>query len=138
MSEGSAETARRVIEGAYGALSRSDLDEWLDSTTPDFAIGDLPEMPDADVHRGREAAKRWAEANLTSVEEWNWAPEEFLFNDGSTVVVRTLLTGRSVAGVPIDMTIFHGFEMSEGKLKAVSGFLNKAQALEAARLPAET
>ena len=136
-SQGSEDEARRVVENAYEVLSRRDLDEWLDHATSDFTISDVPEMPDADVYRGREEARRWAETNLASLENWNWAAEEFLFNDGSTLVARVLLTGRSAAGVPVEMTVFHVFELAGDKLSAVRGYLDKAQALESAGLSAD-
>ena len=137
MSQASAETARRVVENAYEALSRQDLDEWLSHSTPDFTISDVPEFPDADVHRGQQGARRWAETNLASLTSWNWAAEEILVNDGSTLVARVLLTGRSSAGVPVEMTLFHVFDLRGDKLAAAQGFLDEAQALKAAGLPAD-
>jgi len=138
MSQENADSARRVVESAYEAMSRRDLDGWLDHATPDFSISELPDLPDADVYRGREEARRWAETTLASLEEWKWTAEEFLFNDGSTVLVRVLLTGRSAAGVPVEMTVFHVFAMRGDKLGAVRAFLDEAQALESAELPAES
>ena len=135
MSQASAETARLVVENAYEVLSRRDVDEWLKSTTPDFSISDVPDLPGAAVYRGREEARRWAEVNLASLQEWNWAIEGILFNDGSTVVVRVLLTGRSTAGLPVELVVFHVFELSGNKLSAARGYFEKAQALESAGLP---
>ena len=135
MLQGNPETARRILETAYEAMSREDLDGWLDHTTPDFLISDLPEAPDADDYRGREEARRWAATNLASLEVWKWTAEEFLFNDGRKLVIRTRLTGRSAAGVPVDMTLFHAFEMRGDKIASAKGFLSEAQAFESAGLP---
>jgi ketosteroid isomerase-like protein len=135
MTQADEETARRVVEAAYDAMSRQDLDAWLGHATPDLVIRDVPDLPDSRVYRGHEEARGWAKTTLASLPDWNWAVEEFLFNDGSTVLVRVLLTGRSTAGVPVEFTVFHVFEMRGDKFAAVAGFFDEAAASDAAGSP---
>ena len=129
------ETARRLIVDSYEAMNRGDLDRWLENVTSDFSLSEPPELPDADTYRGKEGGRRWAEMTMASLEDWGWTPEEFFFNDGSTVAVRLLLTGRSAAGVAIELPVFHIFEVRGGKIASVSSFLSKAEATAAAGLP---
>ena len=137
MSQENADAARRSIESAYDAMNRQDLDGWLDHLTPEVSIHEVPDLPDARIYRGREEARQWAETNLASLPDWQWTPDEYLFNDGSTVVVRVVLTGKSTGGVPVELTVIHVFEMSGDKASAVRGFFTEAQAREAVELPAE-
>jgi ketosteroid isomerase-like protein len=136
MAQASPETAQKVLETTYEAIGRRDFDTWFANTTPDYTLHDVPDLPDSDVFRGREEVRRWADTALSSMKEWRWVPEEFLFNDGSTVVVRVVLIGRSEAGVPIEWTVFHSFEMRDDKLAGVRAFMTEAQAFEAAGLSA--
>jgi ketosteroid isomerase-like protein len=128
----SPETTQRVLEEVYAAMNRVDFDEWFARATSDYTVHEVPDLPDADVYRGRDEVRRWAETTLESVSGWHWAPEEFLFNDGGAAVVRVRLTAQSEAGVPIEITVFHAVEMRGNKMAVVRGFLDKAQALEAA------
>jgi ketosteroid isomerase-like protein len=137
MAQASPETAQRVLEATYEAIGRLDFDAWFANTTPDYTLHDVPDLPDSDIYRGREEVRRWADTTLSSMKEWRWVPEEFLYNDGSTVVVRVVLFGRSEAGVPIEMTVFHSFEMRDDKLAVVRAFLTEAQAFEATGLSTE-
>jgi len=135
MTQVSPETAQRSVEAAYDAMTRRDLDAWLDCLTADFFLAEPPELPDAGVFRGHEGARQWAEMTLASMKEWRWTPEEFLENDGRTLVVRLTLSGESTAGFPIEMSVFHVFEMSGDRLASVRSFLDESAARSAAALP---
>lgn len=124
-----------VIVNAYEALSRQDLDAWLDGTTADVELHEVAEVPDAGVYRGHRQVRKWAEGMLALVEEWRWAPEEVLVDEGNTFVVRASIIGRSTAGVPIDMTVFHVIRIDADKVVSFQGFFDRARALEAARQP---
>ena len=123
------------IADGYDALNRRDFDGWLTGLREDVEVHETPEVPDASVYRGRAEARRWAESVLSLANEWRWTPEEVLVNDGDTVVVRVNFAIESRAGVPGDMTVFHVFEVSDGQVATVLGFLGREQALEAARKP---
>jgi len=120
-----------IIVNAYEALSRGDLDAWLDGTTADVELHEVAEVPDARVYKGRHQAREWAEEMLRLVDEWRWAPDEILLEEGDTVVVRASITGRSRAGVPIDLTVFHVIRTEGDKVASFRGFFDRAAAVEA-------
>jgi ketosteroid isomerase-like protein len=125
-----------LIVSGYEALSRGDIEAWLDITTADVELHEVAEVPDARVYRGRGEAREWAEGMLQLVDEWRWVPEEVLVNEGNTVVIRAAITGRSKAGVPLDLTVFHVIRTEGNKVASFRGFFDREQAIEAAGLSA--
>jgi ketosteroid isomerase-like protein len=131
MSEG----PPRVIQEAYEALSRGDLEAWLPTTTPNVELHEVAEVPDSRAYRGHQEVTEWAEAMLQLVSEWRWTPEELLASDGDTLVVRASVTGQSRAGLPIDLSVFHVFRLNAGnKVSSMRGFFDRSSALKAAGL----
>jgi ketosteroid isomerase-like protein len=55
-----------------------------------------------------------------------------LLDEGDTVVVRACVTGRSNAGLPLDMTLFHVIRTDGDKVVSYRGFFDRAAALRAA------
>jgi ketosteroid isomerase-like protein len=125
-----------LIVSGYEALSRGDIEAWLDITTADVELHEVAEVPDARVYRGRSEAREWAEGMLQLVDEWRWVPEEVLVNEGNTVVIRAAITGRSKAGVPLDLTVFHVIRTEGNKVASFRGLFDREQAIEAAGLSA--
>ena len=121
-----------VIVNAYEALSRRDLDQWIGCTTDDVELHEVAEVPDADVYRGHRQIREWAEGMIQVVDEWRWAPEEVLLDDADTFVIRASVTGRSTAGLPIDLTVFHVTRIEGDRIASFRGFFDRALALEAA------
>jgi ketosteroid isomerase-like protein len=120
--------------GGYPALSRGDLDEWLEQFTEDAELHEVHEIPDSRVYRGRTELRAWAESALTLVSEWNWEPQEVILNrDERVLVVRVRFTAQGgESGVPIGQTVFHVLELRDGMIAVVRGFLDERAALEAA------
>lgn len=134
--ESNPELAQQAVESAYEAINRRDLDAWLETTTTDVTLYDVPEIPDADVYRGREQVRQWAEQMLEVIDEWRWTPEEFLVNDGSLMIVRVRLSARSQSGVSGEQVVFQVIEVKSNRLATIRGFFSCAQALQAAGLSA--
>ena len=126
------DTLPDVIVSAYGALSRRDLDQWLGCTTPDVELHEVAEVPDAAVYRGHRQIREWAEGMIQLVDEWRWAPDEVLLDDGDTFVIRAGIVGRSTTGVPIDLTVFHVIRIEDDRIASFRGFFDRASALDAA------
>jgi ketosteroid isomerase-like protein len=128
MSRENVETVQR----GYEAINRGDLDAWLDTVHPDAELHELAEMPDTAVYRGHEGLRAWAEGVMQLVEEWEWTPEEFVYEGESAVVVRTRLRAQGLgSGVPVDQHVFHVYEFRDLEVIRLRGFLNRTEALEA-------
>jgi len=85
VAQDNAETVSRF----YDALSRGDLDEAVRLTHPEFAM--TTRRPPT-THRGRDAARAWAEDYLAAFEYMLFEPDEFLEKDDQ---VLGLLTRRA-------------------------------------------
>jgi uncharacterized protein len=101
---------------------------------PDAETHDLAVIPDAPVRRGHEALREWV---VMMEEIWvdaRYEPEEFI-DAGELVVVavRAKARGRG-SGVPMDVPMFHVFEVQDGKIRRFWSYLDRAEALEAVGL----
>jgi len=124
-----------ILRDGYAALSRGDIDAWLQGVHTDAQLHELSEVPDAATYRGPAGFRAWAEAALELVEEWEWEPEEFILDHEDVAVVRVHLRIRGRGGgVPIDQTVFHVFRLRDAELMEIRAYLEKDRALEAAGL----
>lgn len=122
------------LEKSYDAISRRDVDGWLEHVHPDAELYELAEVPDARVYRGRAEIRGWIEAALDLIQGWQWTPEEVLEDDGETSVIRVHLAVRGNSGAPVEMVVFHVIETKDGKIVTMRAFLDQAEALEIAGL----
>ena len=128
MSQANVEVVRRN----YEALSRGDLDAWLESVREDAELHEVSDIPDSAVYRGHEEIRRWAQSLLQLVSEWCWTPEEFIYQGDAAVLVRARMTARSAGGgVPLEQVAFHLIELQDGEIVCLRGFLDREEALEA-------
>jgi ketosteroid isomerase-like protein len=121
-----------LLRRGYDALSRRDLDAWLEDLAPGVEIHELPEIPDTDIYRGHEGVRRWFEGTAEFVESWRWTLEEVVKESGDTVVVRAHVELVGVlSAVPVEQTVYHVFKFTGSKAASIRGFLTDAEALEA-------
>ena len=129
------QATQRILRDGYAALSRGDIDAWLQGIHVDAQLHELSEVPDAAIYRGPEGFRAWAEAALELVEEWEWEPEEFILDREDVAVVRVHLRIRGRGGgVPIEQTVFHFFRLTDAELVEIRAYLEEGRALEAAGL----
>jgi len=110
------------LRRAYDPISRGDFDAAVEKAEENVEI--------VGCRSRQEMASRPAE-KLRLVDECRWAPDEILLEEGDTVVVRASITGRSRAGVPIDLTVFHVIRTEGDKVASFRGFFDRAAAVEA-------
>jgi len=110
------------LRRAYDPISRGDFDAAVEKAEENVEI--------VGSRSTQEMANRPAE-KLRLVDEWRCAPDEILLEEGDTVVVRASITGRSRAGVPIDLTVFHVIRTEGDKVASFRGFFDRAAAVEA-------
>jgi ketosteroid isomerase-like protein len=130
MSQENVEVARR----AYEAFNAGDISGWLPMHSADAELHDLPTVPDAGVHRGHVEMRTWAEGILETTEYLRFEPQRFIEAGESVLVpVRASAMGRE-SGVPVEMSFFHVFEFSDGKIRCLRSYVDEAEALEAVGL----
>ena len=78
--------------------------------------------------------RTWAEAMIDMTESIRFEPQRFIEAGESVLVpVRASAKGRG-GGVPVEMSFFHVFEFSDGKIRCLRSYVDEADALEAVGL----
>ena len=123
-----------VVRAGYEALNSGDLSAWLATYHSDAELHELPGVPDAAVYRGHPRMRSWAEGIMDTATEFRFDPRRFVeAGEFVLVPVRVSARGRG-SGAPVEMSLFHVFEVSEGKVRRVWGYVDEAEALEAVGL----
>jgi ketosteroid isomerase-like protein len=123
------------VRAAYDAFNRGDTAAWLDNFEADAELHDLPTTPDQRFYRGHNGLREWAESMMQAFADFRFELQEFT-EVGNFIVVAVRISARGLeSGVPTDMQVFHVLEQSANdKVQSISGFLSRADALEAAGL----
>jgi ketosteroid isomerase-like protein len=124
------EIARR----AYEAFNTGDISGWLAMHSADAELHDLPNLPDAAVHRGHAELQTWAEGMIETAEDLRFDPQRFI-EAGEWVVVPVRGSGKGRgSGVPGELSFFHVFEFGDGKVRRLRSYASEDEALEAVGL----
>ena len=123
-----------LIRRGYADLNRRDVQAWLDAFHPDAEMYDLAGRPDTPARRGHEAFRSWVETMDAIWEDGRHEPQEFIDAGDFVVVALRVRARRRDIGVPVDMPLFHVFEMRDGRIQRGRAYLDKTEALEAAEL----
>jgi ketosteroid isomerase-like protein len=134
MSQENVETVRL----AYERFNSGDIDGWLQLCATDYEFRDLPALPGAGVHIGRDANRAWAVAIRQAFEDLRFEPDKIIDAGGDRVVVECRVVGRGrVSGAKLDMftlLTYNVFTVRNGTLVSGITYDNLAAALEAAAL----
>lgn len=119
-----AKAGEEVFSGLEpGAIFRSDV-----------VVKEIAEYPDADRYRGYEEMASWLRGWADIYRESRITPYEFIAA-GDHVVVPTHQWFRSNTGIETEQDITHLWTVRDGRIAYVTGYRDKAKALEAAGLP---
>ena len=126
-----------VVQSAFDAFTRGDIDEVLRLCDEDIVITQAPEVPGvAPQQRGHDGV---LEAFAIWPEQWDdfrVAVTEVVADPGDYVVVRNRQTGRGKqSGVDVQLDFTFTFAVRGGKIAEWLIFLREDQALEAAGIP---
>ena len=126
-----------LLSAGYDALNSGDIAGWIASYHRDAELHELASVPDTAIYRGHSGLRKWIESVIeVGGEEFGFEPQEFT-DAGEYMLVRVRAHGRGQAGgVPVEMRVFHVFEIDGGKIRRVRGYLDEGEALEAAGLRA--
>jgi ketosteroid isomerase-like protein len=123
-----------MLRRGYEAFARRDLDAALEMMDPKIEAHDAPEIPDATMHRGREAVRRDWEQMFDLFEDFRIDIEE-VFDADEELVVFLRLSGRGrESGVEVDARMAHVWTAREGKAIRLRQYLDRAEALKAVGL----
>jgi ketosteroid isomerase-like protein len=132
MSQENVEMVHRV----YDALNRGDLDRAFEHAAGDYTVDWSNSIgPARGVYRGQEEVREFWATFVEAFSEIAWRPEEVVEIDESTLVIVSHFSGRGRgSGVEIDAVGAQLWRIRDGKMRSVTMFQSKAEALEASGL----
>jgi ketosteroid isomerase-like protein len=121
------------LERFYEAFNAGRMEPFLAHVHPEFVYRTREEFPGGGSY-GLENALDRITALRDLFEELRWEPQEFIDADERVVVVvRQLARGRA-SGALVDGSVVHVWLMHDGKVKELSVYSQRSQALEAVGL----
>jgi ketosteroid isomerase-like protein len=122
-----------MIRELWDAFNRADCEATVALIHPDIEMQDHPAFPDAEWHRGRGGARRWAGKLFESFGEVRIEPLELIpiTDDTLVVMVGSSATGKR-GGVPTELDVAALVTMREGMPARMALYLSKAEALHGA------
>jgi len=130
MSRGNAEVATLAIS----AFNEGDVEAFATLTTPDFEWAPSMVAIEGETFRGRQGIETYFEKLGDAWEKFHIHRDRFR-NSADVVVMLGRLEGHGKSsGVPVDSSLGMVFDFRDGLISRIRGFLNHAEALEAAGL----
>ena len=133
MSQENVEVARH----AYDAFLRSDWNTMSELIDPDFEFrGTVGGLEEGRIARGAQQFREvFEKEDLDAWDERRFEPEDFI-DAGDCVVVlqREYRRGRA-SGVELETETAVVFEVRDGRVMRIQGYMDRASALEAVGLP---
>jgi ketosteroid isomerase-like protein len=130
MSHENVEVVRRGLE----AFARARWEESVQAMDPSVEWHDSPDLPGAQVYKGREGVLAQWRGMSEALEDFTVEAERF-FDAGDLVVVFLRSRGRGRAsGIPVSRELAQVYTVKNGRVVRVVGYDDRGKALEAAGL----
>ena len=120
-----------MMEAAYDAIARKDLDAFLALSHPEIEFRSLIAEADGGAYRGHEGVREWWERVIQSLDVQPRPESIEGFRERGITCLR--LAG-SVGGVEVPQTMWMSWRVTDGLLSWWATFRTEAEALEAAGL----
>jgi ketosteroid isomerase-like protein len=127
MSEDSIATVRRIIE----AVNARDVDGYLELCHDDVELVS-PLTPLEGSNVGPDGVRRFFAAIAENAREFHLAMDDFEEIAGERVLAVGRLSATSQGGIPLDRPMANLYELDGGKLRRVTAFTDRDDALRAA------
>jgi len=123
-----------IVEQAWRALNRGDIDALLDTQTEDVDFRPPAHLVDGTVFTGHAGVRAWFRRAQESWTELKGAPHVLAcVADHVVVAVDLEVVGRE-SGVPATQRIFNVHTLRDGKMSASIAYSSEREALEAVGL----
>jgi ketosteroid isomerase-like protein len=123
----------------YDALGKRDWDRAQALQHPDMVWHDPPEVPDAGVHVGRDAIRRyWEDELFDAWEHWELDLKELIPSGDRILGISRLRARARHTGIDQDIDLFQVFTFKDGLAIEQRAFLNREQAFEFAGIDPES
>jgi ketosteroid isomerase-like protein len=128
MSREQVDVAKRAID----AFNRSDVDAFTTLTTADFEWSPSMVAIEAEVFRGSEGIKVYFASLSSAWNEFVILPDTFRTFDDVVVMLGGLRGHGKNSGATVDASLGMVFDLREGQISRIRGYLDHAEALRAA------
>jgi ketosteroid isomerase-like protein len=120
-----------VVQGAWDAFGRGDIDAVLEAIAPS-AETRLPEsLPWGGTYAGPDGFRDFLTKLGDSWDQFSATPQKVLGADDNHVVVLAKTKGRTKAGATIEGKVIWIYQLRDGKIADAESFGDTAQLLEA-------
>jgi uncharacterized protein len=120
-----------VIQGAWDAFGRGDIDAVLDAIAP-AAETRVPEsLPWGGTYAGPDGFRDFLTRLTENFDQFTATPDKVLGADDNHVVVLAIVKGRTRGGATIENRAIWIYQLRDGKIADAETFGDTAQVLEA-------
>ena len=120
-----------VVQGAWDAFGRGDMDAVLDAIAP-AAETRIPEtLPWGGTYAGPEGFGDFVAKLYESFEQFSATPDKVLGADDNHVIVVAKVKGRTKGGATIENRAVWVYQLREGRIADAETFGDTAQVLQA-------
>ena len=126
-----------VVRQLFAALEREDIDRQLELCDDQMELRNPAEFPATGPYRGHDGVRQWATEVWEVFTDLHFEVEEIIeAADGETIVSVQRTVGRMRhTQIPTDDRWATVWTIRDGRALRAHGYMSKAEALEAARLP---
>jgi ketosteroid isomerase-like protein len=122
------------IRKGYAAFNRGDIEWAIRRLDEDVHVTERPEVPDADVHAGKEEVSDSLRQLVTDFVDYRMEEEEIIDLGGQVIAVMRQSGVGALSGVPVEGTVVHLWTVHDGRAVGLRAFSTREEALaEAAR-----
>jgi len=120
-----------VVQGAWDAFGRGDIDAVLDTIAPSAETRVPESLPWGGTFTGPEGFQDFLAKLDASFEVFSATPQKVLGADDNHVVVVATTKGRARGGDTLEATAIWLYQLRDGKIADAESFGDTAQVLEA-------
>jgi ketosteroid isomerase-like protein len=123
----------QVYLQADETFNRGDLDRWIEFMDPEVEWHDLPTLPGAAVHCGREGVLQRIRELQEAMPDFRTVVEGIESVEDRVVARVRYLGSGGTSGAPVEIVVSQVAEFRDGRVLRSRLFTEHAEALEAAR-----
>ena len=120
-----------VVQGAWDAFGRGDIDAVLDAIAPSAETRVPQSLPWGGTYVGPDGFRDFLARLTANFDQFTATPDKVLGADDNHVVVTTNVKGRTKGGATIENRAVWIYQLRDGKISDAETFGDTAQVLEA-------
>lgn len=120
-----------VVQGAWDAFGRGDIDAVLEAMGPSVEARIPETLPWGGTYTGQEGFRDFINSLMDNFEQFSSVPEKVLGADDDHVVVLARFKGRAKGGATVEGRTAWVYQLRDGKIADAEAFSDTAQTLQA-------